>query len=402
MGDVRLCGATLVTCDHTCQADLVLSTKLAAVQGTAAPALAIDLSEHWIFPGLINAHDHLQVNCIPPMPQSAAYPNSYEWARDFQQYRRTPEVVAMLTTELGRRFEHGCLKNLLAGATVVAHHDPIPATVAESSLPVRLLREFGWSHSLGLGDPDLLQAGFSRYGPAVAESFHATPADRPWMIHLAEGTDELAASELPTLASMGCLGGNTILIHGVGLTDEQLELVMRAGACVVWCPSSNLRILGTTLNPRRLFAGQRLLLGTDSRLSGSRDLLDELRVASRHSDLTARELFSLVTQGAAERLRVDDTRPLEDGGPVDLIVLRRSADDPYEQLLSARRADLRMVVRGGQPMIGDVDFSDWFAAAAIDTQVVELDGCRKLLSANLAPAAGLEPGLSLVPSGARS
>ena len=39
----------------------------------------INLSEHVILPGLINAHDHLQLNCIPSLPHATPFANAYEW-----------------------------------------------------------------------------------------------------------------------------------------------------------------------------------------------------------------------------------------------------------------------------------------------------------------------------------
>jgi cytosine/adenosine deaminase-related metal-dependent hydrolase len=222
------------------------------------------------------------------------------------------------------------------------------------------------------------------------------------MIHLAEGTDRLAESELSILDAVGCLADNTVLIHGVGITEAQVERVISAGASIVWCPSSNLRLLGRTFNPRRLFAARRLALGTDSRLSGTRDLLEEMRIAALHSDLTARELLSLVTSAAAAVLRMSDLGKVELRGPVDLIALRSNGGDPYEQLLASTRADLRAVVRGGLPVIADPDFADWFAAAAVNTEAINLDGRPKLLSATQIPAAMLEPGLTFVQPDVRS
>jgi cytosine/adenosine deaminase-related metal-dependent hydrolase len=72
----------------------------------------------------------------------------------------------------------------------------------------------------------------------------------------------------------------------VGLDEEDTERLLSLGAGLVWCPTSNLKILGRTLDPRRRVDAGRLALGTDSRLSGSRDLLDELRAARDASDLT--------------------------------------------------------------------------------------------------------------------
>src|SRR3546814_10432852 len=84
---------------------------------------------------------------------------------------------------------HGALKNLLAGTTCVAHHDPWHAVCDEPSFPVAVLREYGWAYA----------PGWPGYGPDVRRSFLRTPPDRPWIIHLAEGRSEEHTSELQSL-----------------------------------------------------------------------------------------------------------------------------------------------------------------------------------------------------------
>src|SRR5262249_18419823 len=143
-------------------------------------------------------------------------PNSYVWIERWSQHMDVPAVCAIRAVPESMRFMHGALKNVLSGATTVAHHDPVPAGVCETSLPIRLAR-IHWAHSLKLGRrPD--SEPFPTYGPLVEESHRAARADTPWVIHLAEGTDSLAAAELTRLADMGCLSPNTVLVHGVGLT----------------------------------------------------------------------------------------------------------------------------------------------------------------------------------------
>jgi len=251
--------------------------------------------------------------------------------------------------------------------------------------PVRTLRSCGWAHSLHW-----------QYGPNVLDSFRHTPSDAGWFIHLAEGWDQQAAAELDELHALGCLRTNTVLIHGVGLSDADIARVIASGAALVWCPSSNLTILGRTVAPERLralFALGRLTLGTDSRLSGARDLLEEMRVAAAHSNFSARELLLLSSVQARRVLR---TAPEHD----DRIIIRRNGPDPFRDLLQLQRHELRAVIRNGEPLIADPDFEAWFVRRQIPFTQVWLDGCPKLCaSAMLAPLSSpqieLEPGLLL-------
>jgi hypothetical protein len=437
---ITLRNARLVEADGVRAEPLHLSDgRIASLASTHA--LRFDLADHLIFPGLINAHDHLQLNCIPPLPEAMApgenpqisqisqinnaqasrpqhptpgvpkslwgaqrltpehrvFPNSYAWMEAFQAYRADPAVAAACAIPTTMRHWHGALKNLLCGATTVAHHDPVYPMLWEPAFPVRVLRDFGWSHSLGLSAPSTAYSRL-RYGPEVRESFSVTPAAQPWIIHLAEGTDAVAEAELTVLDSLGCLAANTLLVHGVGLTEGDIERVAMRGAGVIWCPGSNLMLLGHTLSPRRLVNAGLLALGSDSRLAGSFDLLAELRLAANCSDCSPAELLALATTAASRLLRLPDVGGLASGQHADLIIVRNRGHDPYLALLKLHRADIRAVVRNGKPAIADPDFADWFAACGIQTVSLRLDGRPKLCAEDLLGPPGvieLEPGIEL-------
>lgn len=391
--DVVLAGAHVVSGDRVEARSLAIRDGRIAGAASAG-ALRVALRDHLIFPGLINAHDHLQLNNIPPLVHADPFESSYEWIDAIGPHRATAEVAKAVAVPLEVRLRHGALKTVLAGVTTVAHHDPWHDALDTEDFPVGLLRDFGWSHSLGLGLP--ANGCPPRYGPEVVTSFLNTPPDRPWIIHLAEGVDEVAAGELGELETFGCLAANTVIVHGVGLTPRDIERVVERGAGVVWCPASNLSLFGRTLDPRRLFDSGRLALGSDSRLTGSRDLLAEAVIAAESSDLRPRELARLMTTDAARLLRLS-VGVLEEGSPADCVIVTASSDDPYQSLLGASRADLRAVVRGGRPVIADPDLAPWFEHCGVAAVPVRLDGRLKLLDARLASseAARLEPGLDV-------
>jgi hypothetical protein len=355
-----------------------------ASRARPAPEFEKQLRHHVVLPALVNAHDHLHQNCVPPLPQTTPFHNSYQWAGAFRSHFQDAGVKLALSTPLAARLWHGGLKNALSGVTTVMHHDPGHAMFAAADFPVQVSQPSGWAHSLHLP-----------YGPDVVASFRALPAHVPWFIHLAEGVDSLAAGELQELRQLGCLGRNTVLIHGVGLDDSAVADVLRAGAAVVWCPASNLALLGQTIAPHRLralFDAGRLALGTDSRLSGARDLIEELKVAATHSDFSPCELLQLVTGRALQLLRTT--------APDDCIILRNGDGDPFGGLRNLQRAQLRAVVRNGEPLIADPDFEDWFAALDIPSVEVRLDGEAKLLRRDAlgpydAALREMEPGLTL-------
>jgi len=386
--DAILHGAAVIGSGAAARAPLAIRAGRVA----DAPPLhgfALDLRDHLVFPGLVNAHEHLQVNAVPPLPRQQPFPNSYAWIEAFQAHFREPAVAAALQTPKALRLRHGALKNLLAGVTCVAHHDPWHAELDAADFPGTLLRGHGWAYALGWA-----------FGPPVRASFEATPPDAPWLIHLAEGTDAVARGELAQLEQLGCLDARTVMAHGVGLGEQDIDKVIACGASVVWCPSSNLTLLGRTLDPRRLQAAGRLALGSDSRLSGARDLLEELCVAAVVGGLGSAELLALATCQGADVLRLPLHGRLVPGAPADLVIVADTGGAPADSLVGLSRAELRAVARHGMPCIADPDFADWFDAAGVAAVPVMLDGRPKLLAQALADPAllALEPGLELAES----
>jgi hypothetical protein len=93
-----------------------------------------------------------------------------------------------------------------------------------------------------------------------------------------------------------------------------------------------------------------------------------------------------------------DVGGLNPGQCADLVIVRADHGDPYQALVGLRRADIRAVVRDGQPAVADPDLAGWFAASGVETVPATLDGRPKLLARSLArpDAIELEPGLDSI------
>ncbi|MBI3696650.1 MAG: amidohydrolase family protein, partial [Acidobacteria bacterium] len=262
------------------------------------PETRLDLEGYLILPGLINAHDHLEFALFPRLGRRV-YPNAGEWARDIFRPQESP-VREHLRVPKSVRLVWGGLRNLLAGVTTVCHHNP-RAAVFDRDFPVRVVKRFGWAHSL-------------RFSPDLAERFRATPDGWPFVVHLGEATDSEGRREgrreIGRLDRMGALDARTVLVHAVALDRRGWRLVRERGASVVWCPSSNLFTLGRTLDPAAIPAGVRVALGTDSPLTAKGDLLDELRLARRVSGLPKTALYQMVLEEPARILRLGSRRDL--------------------------------------------------------------------------------------------
>ena len=343
--------------------------------------LRVDLSGDRVLPGLINAHDHLQLNALPRLKYRDRYSSATQWIADIgPKLMIDPMFVANGAVPRDQRLLVGGLKNLLSGVTTVAHHDPCYGPLLDERFPVRVQSRYGWSHSLPLDGAE-----------AVARSFRQTPPRWPWIIHAAEGVDDAAGAEFDQLDALGCLHSNTVLVHGVALSERQQRRLVATGAALVWCPTSNLHLFDRTPDIRALFDARRLALGSDSRISGQRDLLAELRVARAVSALDDAELESLVTDRAAEVFRIADRGVLAPGALADVVVLPAGLP-----LSRASRADVRLVLVGGVPRYADPDLARALGGEA-DLVEVRVDGRRKYLSRSLVDALRAarihEPGL---------
>jgi hypothetical protein len=150
-----------------------------------------------------------------------------------------------------------------------------------------------------------------------------------------------------------------------------------------------------------LCAAGRLALGSDSRLSGARDLLDELRAVIDTCELSVAQLLSLVTTQAAHILRLPSRGALVPGAHADLVIVEDLGGDAVRSLVGIERKQIRAVVRDGVPQIADPDFAEWFAMTGVEAVPVKLDGKPKLLASHLAASAliALEPGLERAADG---
>jgi cytosine/adenosine deaminase-related metal-dependent hydrolase len=362
-------------------------SRIAAIDEADDTGQTVDLDNAFVFPGLINPHDHLELNHFPRLKWRAQYESAREWIADFQpRFTADPVVAAGLSHRLSDRLLIGGLKNLLSGVTTVCHHNPMYRELGRR-FPIRIVERFGFSHSLQID------------GPKVRDSFLRTRSSHPWIIHAAEGVDEEAAGEVGRLLRLGCLASNTLLVHGVGLTPVDRARVLSRGAGLIWCPGSNRFLFGRTAEVAEFSREGRLAIGTDSRLSGERDLLQELKVARDMATLERQALVRAVTCDAAALLRLPALGRLQVRAPADILVLRSTLDGPFDALVAADRSDVVLTMVGGQPRVGDPTIGPAFDAAGVRTVRACLDGRPRIVDSRIATRlarSGLqEPGFTL-------
>ncbi len=274
-------------------------------------------------PGLINAHDHLHRNHYGRLGRPP-YLNAYSWGQDI--HARDAEAIARGRAVPRREaLLEGARKNLRSGVTTVVHHDPWEPDF-DDGFPIRVPR-LRCAHSLG----------FER-------DASIWPTDGgPFAVHLAEGTDAAAADEVRELDRRGLVNDRLLAVHAVGVDPDGIERLRGAGAAIVWCPSSNLFLLGATAPAALLAEGIDVLLGSDSLLSGAGTLLDEIACARSLGMISDERLEHAVAGAAARRLGLR-APTLEGGAVADLILLRKP-------LLEATNDDVALVMVCGEPRV---------------------------------------------------
>jgi 5-methylthioadenosine/S-adenosylhomocysteine deaminase len=200
----------------------------------------------------------------------------------------------------------------------------------------------------------------------------------PYLLHVSETRSEVQESmekygrtPVARLADLGLLGPSTVAIHGVHLTDEDIELLAQYDVGVVHCPESQLKLAsGFTPVPKLLEAGVKVGLGTDGAASNNDlDMFGEMGTAARvHKVMAgdptvvhARQALSMATLEAARVLGLEKRLgSLEVGKRADLIVL--DLDVPHmvpvyditsHLVYAAHSGDVRTVIIDGRVVMRD-------------------------------------------------
>lgn len=294
----------------------------------------IDLTGFLLLPGLVNAHDHLEFALFPRLG-NPPYRSYIDWGEDI--HGRFPDVIAKhRAVPKDLRLWWGGIRNLLCGVTTVSHHNPLWPELEREDFPVRVIREYGWGHSLALGGN-------------LCEARAATPEGRPFIVHACEGVDEQAREELRGLEQLGLLDRYTVLVHGLAIDREGVALMRNLQASLIVCPSSNDFLFGMVPDISVLGGIEKVALGNDSPLTAGGDLLDEIRFAIRSSGISASSAYHMVTTGAAEILRLENAEgSIQESGMADLIAVRDTGQDPADRLGTLSMNDVEFVMVGGR------------------------------------------------------
>jgi cytosine/adenosine deaminase-related metal-dependent hydrolase len=294
----------------------------------------IDLDGFLVLPGFINAHDHLQFSLFPKLA-NPPYRNYVEWGEDI--HLTFPDVIAKhKSVSKDVRLWWGGIRNLLCGVTTVCHHDAQWPELQKQEFPVKVMRKFGWAHSLLLGG-DILKARTE------------TPPGRAFIMHACEGIDERARGELFELDRLGLLDANTVLVHGLAIDHSGIALIQQRRASLILCPSSNQFLFEDLPKVPLLKTIENICVGSDSPLTAAGDLLDESRFAMTYCNVNPNLAYHMLTEAPAAILRLQEGEgAIRASGPADLIAIRDIGHDAPDRLRTLSLAEIEFVMIRGR------------------------------------------------------
>lgn len=383
---------------------IVAGAQIQDVVGPAPVGMPVIVSDGVILPGLIDLHGHPEYNVFPAWEPPRLYPNRYAWRRSAEYDAVVRQPWSRLTgTRGGDGTEQRSLlpeltryaeaRALIGGCTAIQGASAKYPDKHEALVRNVDLRLFGEDHARSVID-------LGRATPeqrARLRQLMDTHEVTALYMHLAEGTDDRSRAEFDELVEARLLTDATIVIHGTALTPAQWGDVADAGAKLVWSPQSNLRLYGATTDvAAALAAGVRVALGADWLPSGSPSLLDEVQVARRllaaqGVAVQPQRLVRMMTSDSAEIAGVGDRLGrIASGRPADLVVLERSAADPWESVVHADRRAVDLVVLGGDVAYGR---ADWVAAISglTDLELIVAWGKRMALDLSYSVSASDRP-----------
>ena len=330
----------------------------------------MDLRNYLLLPGLINAHDHLEFALFPRMGRRG-YGNFREWAEDIHRCQ-AGEITRQRQIPKQVRLWWGGIRNVLCGVTTVCHHNPFEPLVFSEDFIVRVLKNYGWAHSLPF-DPE-----------AARKKWH-TPKGQPFFIHLAEGIDEQCAQEIFDLCRSGALDEHTVVIHGLALGAKGGALLRSADAGLVWCPSSNLFLFGKSMSAEEIRQFPKVALGSDSPLTAEGDLLDEIRCAHQTLQASDTDIYGYVTENAAELLHLTNAEGrLRTNGVADLMAVRDSGLTPAGTLTASSYREVELVLLGGRVQLVSPELKRRLPVAACEgLQALSIEGVVRWIRAPL-------------------
>ena len=182
---------------------------------------------------------------------------------------------------------------------------------------------------------------------------------RGLIAHLSEGRplDSYNRLEYKIARATGLAQKGLIIVHGVGLDDQDFKHASDNNISIVWSPFSNLLLYGQTLNLTQALAhGINISLGADWSPSGSKNLLDEVKIAKKYlalsqQSISDRKLYEMMTINPAKALKLENKiGQIAENYLADIVAfkLKSFRKNPFTQIIDSDPSDIQLVMVGGE------------------------------------------------------
>ncbi|MFE6076746.1 amidohydrolase family protein [Paenibacillus sp. NPDC057886] len=324
------------------------------------------LTDGTIYPGLLDLHNHFVYNVLPLWGVPERYQNRTQWPRKREYVSNISLPIRVLAgySRTARAIVRYVEAKALIGGTTTGQG--IRTRVQGG---IRLfhgaMRNVEETNDDRLPEAGTLVQNLQNNSEAIKNFRRDLETHTAFFYHLCEGVDTSTRRYFTQLIENDLIRKSLVGIHALALKPEDFNTLADQGAKVVWSPFSNLLLYGQTLDLATLKeSGVRFSIGSDWSPTGSKNLLQELKVArhvveSQGAGFNSRGLVRAVTADAAavtgwqQHLGV-----LKAGAMADILVIDGTGGDPYDRLIDATEADVKLVVVHGVARYGDRDFME--------------------------------------------
>ena len=328
------------------------------IESAAGNAVVFDCGRNYVSPGLINPHEHtrysFQMLTAGDREALPVYAHRDEWIPESGFGDGSDKIRYKDGTDDAKTLFWIELRHLLAGTTLIAGSGAVRGLAKNAGSRQRPQYEYPADIRTFPFGPEAMRRirrlrsfpdpGTEAFRPELTEDL---PARAPYVPHVAEGTD--LAARLEGLFFLDYVATRKSdrrfsLIHGVGLDSGDIGRLGDLDVTLIWSPRSNVALYGETADiPALIRENVRMAIGTDWSVSGSYNMLEELRCAaelfgrgSGSPVLSSADLWQMATGNGAYALGLEAvTGKLEAGLAADIMVFRKQSGDPFDDLLRA-------------------------------------------------------------------
>lgn len=336
-------------------------------------------SDTFAIPGMINAHDHLLGSYWPRVGEGPhiswkPWDDMLKSSDVYKERSKIPNFYLYLI---------GAYKNLISGVTTVMDH--IPHKINQEfidKLPVKVIKEYCLAHEVSSYD--------LKWGDGIdVEHKRATENNWPFVTHIEEGFDEESMKGIEYLEEYGALTEHTVMVHGLALSDEDLDKIARAKAHLVTCPVSNYFMFKRIARIKEWL--QRRIntsIGTDSPMSGGMNILEEIKFLKNaykskyNEDLDDKTILYMTTKNPAKAFRIDNkVGHIEKGYFADIVILRLKGNNIFSSFVNSWFNDIELVFINGVPYYGFSYYKEVFEKLSdyIDFSKAVIDRKERLI-----------------------